>query len=103
MINLMLELPVTNLIPAGLGPLVGSLMISFLVVSVASAQPGDRLRTGKAEEVGMSAARLQQASRILEEETKSGRVLCWGDNGEGRLGIGRPTRSGLARPVAGLP
>ena len=56
-IDLMLELPVAHLIP-----LVGSLLIPFLMVAVASAQPGDRvLRPGKPEEAGMSASRLQQA------------------------------------------
>ena len=70
--DLMLELPVTHLIPLG-----GSLLISFVMVAVAGAQPGDRvLRPGKPEDVGMSAARLQQASRVLDEETKSGRVLA---------------------------
>jgi CubicO group peptidase (beta-lactamase class C family) len=53
------------------------LLIPFLMVAVANAQPADRvLRPGKPEEVGMSATRLQQASRILEQETQSGRVLA---------------------------
>jgi len=34
------------------------------------------LKSGQAEEAGMSATRLQQADQILEEETRSGRVLA---------------------------
>ncbi len=34
------------------------------------------LKSGQPEEVGMSAKRLQQAGQILEEETRSGRVLA---------------------------
>ena len=40
------------------------------------AQAQDRvLRKGKPEDVGMSSERLEQAARILEEETRSGRIL----------------------------
>src|SRR5436309_8919553 len=34
------------------------------------------LKSGQPEEAGMSAKRLQQAGQILEEETRSGRVLA---------------------------
>ncbi len=34
------------------------------------------LKSGQPEEAGMSATRLQQAAQILEEETRSGRVLA---------------------------
>ena len=52
------------------------LLLLLLMSVVNPADAKERvLRTGKPEEAGMSAVRLDQAGRILEQETKDGK--CW--------------------------
>jgi CubicO group peptidase (beta-lactamase class C family) len=53
------------------------LLLLLLMSVVNPADAKERvLRTGKPEEAGMSAVRLDQAGRILEQETSSGQVLA---------------------------
>lgn len=54
-----------------------ALLLSLVALPCASLQAQDRvLRKGRPEDVGLSRDRLEQGARILEEETKSGRILA---------------------------
>lgn len=53
-----------------------SLLLAWAVLSVAAPAQDRVLRNGKPEDVALSRERLEAAARILEEETKSGRILA---------------------------